>query len=221
MPRHRRVDRRLHGLPAAARRGARLGGRCRPDAARLEAAHRSARGGSGHTNARLSCNPPISAKPCDLAVCDVSFISVTLILPALPPLLDPGRRNGDSGQASVRGRPRRGGQGRHRARSRSSIRPPATRFARRSKHSASRLRLSTVPSSARKAIGSFCFMPPIENGRHHLEARGRPGVRDRCRLGRVAARARHTRPVRRADRGLSGHGRRPPARSKVPTAPSW
>ena len=29
-------------------------------------------------------------EPVDLAVCDVSFISVTLILPALPPLLQPG-----------------------------------------------------------------------------------------------------------------------------------
>ena len=41
-----------------------------------------------HTNAR-SLEPAQIGEPCRLAVCDVSFISVTLILPALPPLLTP------------------------------------------------------------------------------------------------------------------------------------
>jgi 23S rRNA (cytidine1920-2'-O)/16S rRNA (cytidine1409-2'-O)-methyltransferase len=39
-----------------------------------------------HTNARYLQMKNIG-EPCALAVCDVSFISVTLILPALPPLL--------------------------------------------------------------------------------------------------------------------------------------
>jgi 23S rRNA (cytidine1920-2'-O)/16S rRNA (cytidine1409-2'-O)-methyltransferase len=38
------------------------------------------------TNARY-LRPEDIGEPCSLAVCDVSFISVTLILPALPPLL--------------------------------------------------------------------------------------------------------------------------------------
>jgi 23S rRNA (cytidine1920-2'-O)/16S rRNA (cytidine1409-2'-O)-methyltransferase len=41
-----------------------------------------------HTNARHLQFEDIG-EPCSLAVCDVSFISVTLILPALPPLLTP------------------------------------------------------------------------------------------------------------------------------------
>jgi 23S rRNA (cytidine1920-2'-O)/16S rRNA (cytidine1409-2'-O)-methyltransferase len=41
-----------------------------------------------HTNARY-LRPGDIAEPCALAVCDVSFISVTMILPVLPPLLTP------------------------------------------------------------------------------------------------------------------------------------
>ena len=40
------------------------------------------------TNARY-LTPETLGEPCSLCVCDVSFISVTLILPALPPLLTP------------------------------------------------------------------------------------------------------------------------------------
>jgi 23S rRNA (cytidine1920-2'-O)/16S rRNA (cytidine1409-2'-O)-methyltransferase len=39
-----------------------------------------------HTNAR-HLQPADIGEPCALAVCDVSFISVTMIIPALPPLL--------------------------------------------------------------------------------------------------------------------------------------
>jgi 23S rRNA (cytidine1920-2'-O)/16S rRNA (cytidine1409-2'-O)-methyltransferase len=39
-----------------------------------------------HTNARY-LKPEDIGEPCALAVCDVSFISVTLILPGIPPLL--------------------------------------------------------------------------------------------------------------------------------------
>ena len=41
-----------------------------------------------HTNARNLTVQDIP-EPCAIAVCDVSFISVTLILPAIPPLLEP------------------------------------------------------------------------------------------------------------------------------------
>jgi 23S rRNA (cytidine1920-2'-O)/16S rRNA (cytidine1409-2'-O)-methyltransferase len=41
-----------------------------------------------HTNARY-LDPQTLPELCSLAVCDVSFISVTLILPVLPPLLTP------------------------------------------------------------------------------------------------------------------------------------
>jgi 23S rRNA (cytidine1920-2'-O)/16S rRNA (cytidine1409-2'-O)-methyltransferase len=41
-----------------------------------------------NVNARY-LQPSDVEEPCDLAVCDVSFISVTMILPALPPLLRP------------------------------------------------------------------------------------------------------------------------------------
>ena len=40
-------------------------------------------------------------EPIDLAVCDVSFISVTLILPAVAPLLQADGRNGYTRQAAV------------------------------------------------------------------------------------------------------------------------
>ena len=42
-------------------------------------------------NARY-LTPADVGEPCDLAVCDVSFISVTLIVPVVPPLLKPGGR---------------------------------------------------------------------------------------------------------------------------------
>jgi 23S rRNA (cytidine1920-2'-O)/16S rRNA (cytidine1409-2'-O)-methyltransferase len=41
-----------------------------------------------HLNAR-DIQPSDIGEPCDLIVCDLSFISVTMVLPALPPLLAP------------------------------------------------------------------------------------------------------------------------------------
>ena len=54
-------------------------------------------------------------EPVSLAVADVSFISLALILPALTPLLSGRGRRPRPRQAAVRGRARRGGEGRHRA----------------------------------------------------------------------------------------------------------
>ncbi len=56
-------------------------------------------------------------EPVDLAVCDVSFISVTLILPAVAPILKPDGRNDRTRQTTVRGRTERCKERRHRARS--------------------------------------------------------------------------------------------------------
>ena len=66
-------------------------------------------------NARY-LEPAVLGEPVRLAVCDVSFISVTLILPVLPPLLEPDGETRRPRQAAVRGRPRSGRTGRHRAR---------------------------------------------------------------------------------------------------------
>jgi 23S rRNA (cytidine1920-2'-O)/16S rRNA (cytidine1409-2'-O)-methyltransferase len=54
----------------------------------LEDSQRSARGGARKLNARY-LRPEDLGEPIDLAVCDVSFISATLILPAVNPVLQP------------------------------------------------------------------------------------------------------------------------------------
>ena len=78
--------------------------------------HRPARCGEGSTNAR-HLTPGDIGELCDIAVCDVSFISVTLIVPVIPPLLTAARRDGHTCQTAVRSRAQRRRQGRHRARS--------------------------------------------------------------------------------------------------------
>ena len=90
VPGYRLFHRRLHRRPAAGRRGARARRRCGRRPARLEAAHRSARGGARrHQRARADASSDIGERV-DFLTCDVSFISVTLILPAVAPLLQPG-----------------------------------------------------------------------------------------------------------------------------------
>ena len=54
----------------------------------------------------------------DLLTMDVSFISVTKVLPAVVACMAPSVQRGDPHQAPVRGGPEGRGQGRHRARSR-------------------------------------------------------------------------------------------------------
>ena len=68
-------------------------------------------------NIRLA-PPDLLPEPADIVVIDVSFISLRLVLPALPPLAQAGRARRRAGQAAVRGRARRRRQGGHRARRR-------------------------------------------------------------------------------------------------------
>ena len=82
--RRRRLDRRLHRLPAAARRRAGLRDRRRLRAAGLEAPERPARGAARPRERPRPPAPGLLPEPCDLAVIDVSFISLRLVLgPAL------------------------------------------------------------------------------------------------------------------------------------------
>ena len=78
-------------------------------------------------NARY-LQPEDIGEPVDLAACDVSFISVTLILPPVGGPAAGARRNGYTGQAPVRSGARPGRQGRHRARSGAARRRPATEW---------------------------------------------------------------------------------------------
>jgi hypothetical protein len=72
---------------SAARRACTRWTSARP--ARLEDSQRSARSGARETQRALSDRPEDLGEPIDLAVCDVSFISATLILPAVAPVLQP------------------------------------------------------------------------------------------------------------------------------------
>ena len=65
------------------------------------------------TNAR-SLSPEVVPEPCALAVMDVSFISVRMILPALRRRARAAGRRRRAGEAAVRGRPRAGRPRRHR-----------------------------------------------------------------------------------------------------------
>ena len=90
LPRHRRVHRRLHRLPAPARRGEGLGDRRRPLAARLENPQRPARGRARKAQRPLSSRATTFREPIEVCVIDVSFISLTLILPPAFALLSNG-----------------------------------------------------------------------------------------------------------------------------------
>ena len=108
LPGRRRVDGWLHGRPAAARRRPRLRGRRR---ARASSPRRSgATIGScrwSALNARTLTATTLP-EPIDLAVVDVSFISLGLVLGPVASTLATGRPGADRRprQAPVRGRPR-------------------------------------------------------------------------------------------------------------------
>ena len=113
----RRLDRRLHPLPAAARRG--RGDRPRRGlrAAARAGAHRSARDGAGATNARDLDPAALPYRP-DLVVADVSFISLTLVLAGRSRAARGAVAGAGAGQAAVRGGPRPRPEGRRGAGSR-------------------------------------------------------------------------------------------------------
>ena len=99
-----RLDRRLHRDAARARRGPRLRGRRRPGPAPRDACARTRGWWSATARTRACSRAEVVPEPCALAVMDVSFISVRLILPALRTVLAPRRRGGRAGEAAVRGR---------------------------------------------------------------------------------------------------------------------
>ena len=115
LPRCRQLDRRIHRLPAAARRGQGLRRGREHRSTRLEAAQRSS-ASSPSRKMRATCARRIFRKRPTLIVMDVSFISVTKVLPAVVPVAAPGCRFPDSDQAAIRTRKARHRQGRHRAR---------------------------------------------------------------------------------------------------------
>ena len=92
LPRRRRLDRRLHGLPAPARRSPGRRGRRRPRTARLVAA----RGRAGRRRWRASTRASSSAAALpfepELAVIDVSFISLRKLLEPVASVLTVPRR---------------------------------------------------------------------------------------------------------------------------------
>jgi 23S rRNA (cytidine1920-2'-O)/16S rRNA (cytidine1409-2'-O)-methyltransferase len=85
----RRLHRRLHRLPPPARRGQGLRGRRRPVAASMPASP-PIPASSSATAATPATSSPATCPGAELAVTDVSFISLRLILPAIDRLLRPG-----------------------------------------------------------------------------------------------------------------------------------
>ena len=156
LPRRRRLDRGLHGLPAPARRepGLRRGRGART--ARREAARRPARASCARrVNARRLSGRG-RARAVDLAVVDVSFISLRLVLPACSPG-EVRRRDRRPRQAAVRGGARRGSPRRRRAiRGDAAPRRRRDRGRRTGARPRGRSARSNLRSAARAATPSFC-----------------------------------------------------------------
>ena len=105
LPRCRRVHRRVHRRAPAARR--RLGGRgrCRLRPARHRLASDPRVTVLDRTNARHLTSAVVPGPAPDLVVADLSFISLTLVLPALVAVRCAWRRPRAAREAAVRGRP--------------------------------------------------------------------------------------------------------------------
>ena len=184
--RRRRLDRRLHRLPAAARRPRGDRGRRRLRAARLPPARGPARAGAGaHERPRarardaaaLRSTDPI--EPPSLAVVDVSFISLAKVLGAVLSLPGAAIRRAGAGQAPVRGRPRAGRQGRGRARPR--------RTARRARSTSARPRSrSAPPCSATAPRACRARRATRRRSSGWRRARARAVVRDPAELEALA-----------------------------------
>ena len=121
LPRRRRLDGRLHRLPAGGRRRARRRARRRLRRAQLAAARRSAR---DRDRAHQRARPAPDALPYapELIVADVSFISLRTVLPAGARLRRAALRRARARQAAVRGRARARRPRRRRARRRAAPR---------------------------------------------------------------------------------------------------
>ena len=91
VPRCRRFDRRVHRGSADARRTPRLRRRCRPRPAACEPARTERDIVIEGTDIR-TLDPALLAEPPEIALIDVSFISLKLVLPAVHELLAPGAR---------------------------------------------------------------------------------------------------------------------------------
>ena len=137
LPGRRRLDRRVHGLPAAARRGA--GDRARRGLrpARLEPSRttRASRSSSGST--RASSAPATCRSSPSSSTVDVSFISLAKVLPAIAVCLAPGgeivalvKPQFELGRGRVRGRRRALGRGAARGGARPSPTRPGARASR-------------------------------------------------------------------------------------------
>ena len=114
--RRRGVDGRVHRLPAPARaRRASTASTWGTGSSTGRSPPTRACGCIDRTNIRTA-PPDLLPERVDLVVIDVSFISLRLVLPALPPLAQAGRAGRRAGQAAVRGGARRRRQGGDRAR---------------------------------------------------------------------------------------------------------
>ena len=141
VPRRRRVDRRLHRLPPAARRGAGRRRRRRLRAARAQAPRRPARRRAWSARTRARSRREAIGGAVDLTVVDASFIGLGKLMPAIArctreggvlvalvkPQFEVGR---DEASRGARRRPRRGRA--RRARSRARRRPSRRRASRSS-----------------------------------------------------------------------------------------
>ena len=97
------------------------------------------------TNARALVPGALPWAP-DLVTCDLAFISVATVWPAVARCLDPGDRRPGAGQAAVRGRPRRRGVGGRGARPGRCGPTPCAAWPRRSRPRAGRFAASCAPS---------------------------------------------------------------------------
>ena len=115
-----------------------------------------------HTNARHLTAADIP-ELCDIAVCDVSFISVTLIAPVLPGLLRP------QGEMVILVKPQfevgrdRRRQGRNRARSGTASQSPATKSVMLIESLGYQTEIIDSPITAPKATRNFSCMPTAKN----------------------------------------------------------
>ena len=166
LPRRRRLDRRLHRLPARSGRRARRRARRRLRRAQLAAARRPARD-RDRAHQRAQPEPATLPYAPELIVVDVSFISLRTVLPAVLALRRAALRRAGAGQAAVRGRPRPRRRGRRRARRR--------RCGARALLDVARGRARARRLGARLPLAPGCPGPKGNHRDLHRAGRGAPG----------------------------------------------